>query len=57
MKRTRASVADKPPAKRKSKIINVTEWKSLLDSREITDTILSAVIIIIIIIIINCESR
>ena len=36
VKRTRASVADKPPAKRKSKIMNVTEWKSLLDSREIT---------------------
>ena len=36
VKRTRALVADKPPAKRKSKIMNVTEWKSLLDSREIT---------------------
>ena len=42
MKRTRASVADKLPAKRKSKIMNVTEWESLLDSREIT--ILSAVV-------------
>ena len=42
MKRTRASVADKPPAKRKSKIMNVTERKSLLDSRD--NTILSAVV-------------
>ena len=42
MKQTRASVADKPPAKRKSKIMNVTEWKSLLDSRD--NTILSAVV-------------
>ena len=42
MKRTRASFADKPPAKRKSKIMNVTERKSLLDSRD--NTILSAVV-------------
>ena len=42
MKRTRASVADKPPAKRKSKIMKVTERKSLLDSRD--NTILSAVV-------------
>ena len=43
MKRTRASFADKPaPAKRKSKIMDVTERKSLLDSRDIT--ILSAVV-------------
>ena len=42
MKRTRASVADKPPTKRKSKIMNVTEWKSLLDSRD--NTLLSAVV-------------
>ena len=42
MKRTRASFADKPPAKRKSKIVNVTERKSLLDSRD--NTILSAVV-------------
>ena len=32
----------KPPAKRKSKIMNVTERKSLLDSRD--NTILSAVV-------------
>ena len=30
MKQTRASVADKPPAKRKSKIMNVKEQKLLL---------------------------
>ena len=41
MKQTRASVADKPPAKRKSKIMN-TERKSLLDSRD--NTIPSAVV-------------
>ena len=35
-------LADKPPAKRKSKIMNVTERKSLLDSRD--NTILSAVV-------------
>ena len=42
MKRTRASFADKPPAERKLKIMNVTEGKSLLDSRD--NTILSAVV-------------
>ena len=43
MKRTRASFADKPaPAKRKSKIMDVTERKLLLDSRD--NTILSAVV-------------
>ena len=43
MKRTRASFADKPaPAKRKSKIMDVTERKSLLDSRD--NTIFSAVV-------------
>ena len=43
MKRTRASFADKPaPAKRKSKIMNVTERKSLLDSRN--NTILFALV-------------
>ena len=43
MKRTRALFADKPaPAKRKSKIMNVIERKSLLDSRD--NAILSAVV-------------
>ena len=45
MKRTRASDADKPPAKRKSKFMNVKERKSLLkflDSGD--DTTLSAVV-------------
>ena len=30
VKQIRTLVADKPPAKRKSKIMNVKEWKSLL---------------------------
>ena len=45
VKRIRASVADKPPAKRRSKIINIKEQKSLLkllDSGD--DTILSVVV-------------